>query len=75
MQSRSFEISAMQEAMKNAKFVDFPGVTSYFFYSVRTGLARRIGPGKNFRVICAAGLRAIVYEGCPSAFAISRAQK
>ena len=30
MQSRSFEIRAMQEAMKNAKFVDF-GVTSHIF--------------------------------------------
>jgi ribonuclease P/MRP protein subunit POP1 len=31
MQSRSFEINAMQEAMKNAKFVDFPRATSHMF--------------------------------------------
>jgi len=49
--------------------------STLIFRSTFAGLAQRIALGKSFPVICAAGLRAIVYAGFPSDFARGRARK
>ena len=73
LQSRSFEIKAMQEAMKNAKYVNVLRVASFISHFIVSGPGQRIGLGKSSRVIFGAGLRVTMCDECHSAFVLSRA--
>jgi hypothetical protein len=64
----------MQQAMKNAKYVNVLHIP-LFPYASRPGLAQLIGPGKSSHVIYAAGRRVTMSDVCLSAFAKSRVQK
>jgi hypothetical protein len=75
LQSRSFEIKAMQEAMKNAKYVNRLRIVSPVSHLVLSGPGQRIGLGKSSRVIFGGGLRVTTYDECHSASVLSRVQK
>jgi hypothetical protein len=65
----------MQEAMKNAKYVNALRIASCISHLILSGLGQRIGLGKSSRVIFGAALRVTTCDECHFAFVASRVQK